>query len=148
VTANLPGSSYAIEHYLHPNQKDKKHASSLTLYPDNLIPFQPVNGPDTPQFSQLYCPIGEHPFKEAGIKGFAPPAPFCVLASFINVGDFKGFRWPLLSELDNKIDPFTWSSHNERVCYFAKEPLLITPLMFNGPPPSPPVAPSLVSHES
>jgi hypothetical protein len=123
------------------------HALSLTPYPNNLIPFQPVDGPDT-QFSQLYRPIGKHPFKEAGIKGFARPAPFHVLASFINVGDFKDFHWPLLSELKDKIDPFPWSSDNEWVCYFAKEPPLITPLMYNGPPPSSLVAPPLVSHDA
>ena len=39
-----------------------------------LIPFQPVNGADT-RYGQLYKPISAHPFKEAGIKGFAPIQP-------------------------------------------------------------------------
>jgi hypothetical protein len=71
-----------------------------------------------------------------------------VPASFIDVGNFKDFRWPLLSELNNEIDPFHWSSDDERVRYFAKEPPLITPLIYNEPPPSPPVAPPLVSHHA
>jgi hypothetical protein len=120
---------------------------SLTPYPNNLIPSQPVDGPDT-QFSQLYHPIGEHPFKEAGIKGFTPPAPLRVPALFINIGNFKDFCWPLLSELNDKINPFPWSSNNERVHFFAKEPPLITPLMYNGPPPSPPFAPPSVSQDA
>jgi hypothetical protein len=95
VTANLSGGSYAIKHCCHPNQKEKKHDLSLTPYPNNLIPFQPIDGPDT-HFSQLYPALGKHPFKEAGIKGFTPPAPFCVPASFISIGNFKDFRWPLL----------------------------------------------------
>jgi hypothetical protein len=145
VTTDLPGCSYAIKHCHHPNRKDKKHALSLTPYPNNLTPFQPVDGPGI-QFSQLSCPIGNHPFKEAGIKGFALPAPFCVPAKLVDVGNFIDFCWPLLSELSNKIALFPWSSDNEWVCYVAKEPPLITPFMYNGPPPSPPVAPSLVSH--
>jgi hypothetical protein len=58
MMVDLPGGFYAIKHCHHPNQ-DKKHALSLTPYPNNLIPFQPIDGPDS-QFSQLY-PIGEHP---------------------------------------------------------------------------------------
>jgi hypothetical protein len=140
VTANFPGSSYAIEHCYHPNQKDKKHTLSPTPYPNNLIPFQPVGGPNT-HFSQLYHLIGEHPFKEAGIKGFASHAPFHVTAWFIEDGNFKDFRWLSLSELNGKVNPFPLSSNDKWVCYFAKEPPLITPLMYNGPPPSPPIAP-------
>jgi hypothetical protein len=68
-----------------------------------------------------------------------PPAPFRVLALFINFGDFKDFRWPSLSELNDKINPFPWSSDDERVHSFAKEPSRITQFMYNGPPPSPPV---------
>jgi hypothetical protein len=71
-----------------------------------------------------------------------------VLALFINVGNFKDFCWPSLSELNNKINPFPWLSVNEWVRYFAEEPPLITPLMYNGPPHSPPITPSLISHNA
>jgi hypothetical protein len=107
VMADLPGGSYTIKHCHHPNQRDKKQALSLTPYPNNLIPLWPNKGPNT-QFSQLYCPIDKHPFKEAGINGFTLPAPFCMPAPFIDIGNFKDFCWPLLSELNNKIDPFPW----------------------------------------
>ena len=76
----------------------KKHASDLTPYTPKLVPFKPVDDADT-CYGQLYRPIGKHPFKEAGLKGFTPPAPFQVANHFVDVGDFKDFRWPTLSEL-------------------------------------------------
>jgi hypothetical protein len=59
-------------------------------YPPELIPFQPVDGADN-RYGQLYKPISANPFKEAGLKGFEPPAPFCAPASFIDVGDRTTF---------------------------------------------------------
>jgi hypothetical protein len=56
-----------------------------------LILFELVDGADT-RYGQFYKPIGAHPFKEAGIKGFTPPSPFKVPANFTNIGDFKEFR--------------------------------------------------------
>jgi hypothetical protein len=41
------GGSYNIEHCHHPNRQMKKHAADLTPYPAELIPFKPINGPDT-----------------------------------------------------------------------------------------------------
>ena len=41
VTASLPGASYELQHVHHPTRHDKKHASDLSLYPVELIPFQP-----------------------------------------------------------------------------------------------------------
>ena len=46
VTAILRGASYELEH-CDTKQKEKKHASDLSPYPVELIPFQPVNGADT-----------------------------------------------------------------------------------------------------
>jgi hypothetical protein len=95
ITADLHGGgSYAIEHCHHLDRKDKKHASGLTPYPVSLIPFASIDSPDT-QYSQLYCPNGgDHPFKEARIKGFSCPTPFQVEASFIDVGDSKDYWLP------------------------------------------------------
>ncbi len=76
----------------------KKHASDLSPYHPKLVPFKPVDGTDT-RYGQLYCPIGKHPFKEAGLKGFTPLTPFQVANLFVDVGDFKDFCWPTLSEL-------------------------------------------------
>ena len=77
----LHGGSYSFEHCLHPKRTDKKHASDLTPYPPELVPFKPVDGADT-RYDQLYCPIGKYPFKEAGLKGFTPPTPFSGRQSF------------------------------------------------------------------
>jgi hypothetical protein len=75
VSAVLPGASYKLEHCDKPSKKEKKHASDLSPYPTELIPFQPVDGADT-RYGQIYKPISAHPFKEAGIKGFTPTQPF------------------------------------------------------------------------
>jgi hypothetical protein len=53
ITAILKGASYELEHCSTPNRKDKKHASDLSSYPLELIPFEPVDGSDT-QYGQLH----------------------------------------------------------------------------------------------
>ena len=68
VTASLPGASYELQHIHHPTHHDKKHTSDLSLYPVELIPFQPLDGADT-RYGQLYKPISFSPFKEAGLTG-------------------------------------------------------------------------------
>jgi hypothetical protein len=90
IVESLAGGSYAINHCLHPKRFDKKHASDLTPYPAELIPFELIDGADT-RYGQLYRPIGANPFKEAGLKGFSPPAPYQVAQLFLNIGDFKDF---------------------------------------------------------
>jgi hypothetical protein len=90
IVESLHGSSYSIAYCLHPKRFEKKHASDLTPYPAELISFEPIDGADT-QYGQLYWPIGANPFKEAGLKGFDPPAPFQVAQLFLDVGDFKDF---------------------------------------------------------
>jgi len=42
-----------------------------------LIAFQPLDGANN-QYGQLHWKISNHPYKEAGIKGFTPPNPFRV----------------------------------------------------------------------
>jgi hypothetical protein len=69
ITALLKGASYELEHCSTPNRKEKKHASDLSPYPLELIPFQPLDGSDT-RYGQLHKPITDHPFKEAGNKWF------------------------------------------------------------------------------
>ena len=91
VTAVLPGASYELEHCDKTLKKEKKHASDLSPYPTELIPFQPVDGADT-RYGQIYKPISAHPFKEAGIKGFAPIQPFKVAKDVLA-------RWVSLAQL-------------------------------------------------
>ena len=113
----------------------------LTPYPSELIPFEPVDGADT-RYGQLYRPIGANPFKEAGLKGFEPPAPFRVSQHFLDVGDFKDFRWPTLSELNDELDPYPWWNEDERRRVLSDNPPISPPVMYHGPPPSPPAIPT------
>ena len=128
---------YSLEHCLHPRQTDKKHASDLTPYPPELVPFKPVDGADT-RYGQLYRPIGEHSFTETGLKGFTPPAPFQVANLFVDVGDFKDFHWPTLSELNDNLYPYFWRNDDERCHFMTDDPPFNPPVMYNGPPPLPP----------
>jgi hypothetical protein len=93
--------------------KEKKHATDLAPYQPELIPFQPVDGADT-RYGQMCKPIGECPFKEAGITGFIPPTPFKVSANFIDIGDFKDFCWSALLKLIDELDLFLWRDEDER----------------------------------
>jgi hypothetical protein len=70
---------------LEPKTVQKKHASDLSPYPAELIPFEPLDSADS-RYGQLHKPLCESPFKEAGIHGFTPPTPFKV-ASRQNVLD-------------------------------------------------------------
>ncbi len=62
VLEALHGSSYSIEHCHNEKRCDKKHAADLTPYPQELIPFVPIDGADT-RYGQLHKPIGENTFK-------------------------------------------------------------------------------------
>ena len=140
IVASLHGRSYSLEHCLHPKQTEKKHASDLTPYTSKSIPFKPVDGADT-RYGQLYCPIGANPFNEAGLKGFKHPAPFWVSQNFLEVGDFKDFHWPTLSELNDDIEPYPWRNEEEHRRVLSDDPPISPPVMYNGPPLSPPATP-------
>ncbi len=98
-----------------------------------------MDGADTCH-SQLYKLISAHPFKEAGIKGFTPPSPFKVPANFIDIGDFKEFRWLTLAELIDNIKPFPWHDNEERRMVMSDNNPISPPIMYNGPPQSLPLA--------
>jgi hypothetical protein len=102
ITAKLDGASYELEH-CSTKSKEKKHASDLSPYPVELIPFQPLDGADN-QFGQLYQQFKEHPYKEAGIKGFAPPTPFVIPMQFLQSHTDLSFRWPTLAELNDELE--------------------------------------------
>jgi hypothetical protein len=139
VTASLHGGSYSLKHCNNAACKEKKHAANLAPYPPELILFEPVDGADT-RYGQLYKPIGAHLFKEAGIKGFTPPSPFRVPANFINIGDVAKFRWPTLAELIDNLEPFPWHDDEERRMVLSDDDPISPAVMYNGPPPSLPLA--------
>jgi hypothetical protein len=137
VTASLHGGFYSLEHCHNTVQKEKKHAADLAPYPAELFPFELLDGANT-CYGQLYKPIGANPFKEAGLKGFSPHAPFQVAHHYLNIGDHKDFHWPLLAELNDKLDPFPWKNEEEYCSSMSNDDPFSPPVLYTGPPPSPP----------
>jgi hypothetical protein len=137
ITAILNGASYKLEHCSTPHRKEKKHASDLSPYPLELIPFQPLDGSNT-RYGQLHKPIMAHPFKEAGINGFDPIKPFKISANFLTTDQVSDFHWPSLLELNDDLFPFPWSSEEEQHHYLLGDSILTLPVMYTGPPPSAP----------
>jgi hypothetical protein len=102
-----------------------------------LIAFQPLNGANN-QYGQIHWKICDHPYKEAGIKGFTPPNPFRVSANFITMSDTLAFLWPTLAELNDKLCLYPWS-HNEEFNQYLSgnaDSLNIVPGFYTGLPPS------------
>ena len=73
VTAKLPGSSFEIKHEL-TGAVSKRHAAWLSPMPPELVPYAPVDGPDS-RYGQLYKPLSGDAYKAAGIDGWLPPTP-------------------------------------------------------------------------
>jgi hypothetical protein len=138
VTAKLDSASYKIEHFS-TKRKDKKHASDHSPYPAELIAFQPLDGADN-QYGQLHQKISDHPYKEAGIKGFTPPNPFCVAVNFITTTNALAFKWPTLAELNEELCPYPWSHNKKFNPYLPGDSasISIAPGVYTGPPPSTP----------
>jgi hypothetical protein len=137
IKAQLKGASYELEHCDVAGKREKKHAADLSPYPVELIPFHPVDGADS-CYGQLYKPIGLHPFKEAGIKGFAPLKPFKVAANLATTGRCAEFHWPSLSELNDEIAPFQWQDNAEFQRYIDGDSITTLPVLNTGPPPAAP----------
>ncbi len=136
VTAALKGASYGLVHCNNDKRMEKKHASDLSPYPAELIPFGPVDGADT-RYGQLYKPISGQPFKEAGIKGFTPIQPFKV-ATNLAITNRCAANWPSLSKLNNRFSPFPWKSNAEFQQYIDGDSIAQLPVMTMGPPPAAP----------
>jgi hypothetical protein len=118
ITAIIKGASYELEHCSTPTCKDKKHASDLSPYPLELIPFQPVEGLDT-HYGQLHKPIKANPFKEAGIDGFKPFSPFKVTAQYLTTDTALAFHWPSLSELNDEMPGLKLMFEDEHRLYLS-----------------------------
>jgi hypothetical protein len=134
ITSSLKGASYDLELCSIPNRKMKKHSLDLSPYPLELVPFEPIDGPDN-QHGQLYKPINANPYKEAGIKGFIPPMPFKETSQFLTTDQF---HWLSLSELSDNLFPFHWLSEEECKQYFDGNLVSSLPVLHVGPPPSTP----------
>jgi hypothetical protein len=134
ITAKLDGASYEIEHVA-TKRKDKKHTSDLSPYPSELIAFQPLDGADN-QYGQINRKIIDHPYKEAGIKGFTPPTPLKVATNFAATNDSLSFKWPTTAELNEELFPYPWSHNEEFSELLSDDPSsIIVPGFYTGPPP-------------
>ena len=98
VVSRLKGSSYELKH------KDtgalgKRHAAHLSPYPDQLLPFMPIDGPDN-RYGQIHSPIQKNPYLNAGIKGFKPPQPFKKAAANPAIPSEEDTKFLTLAELN------------------------------------------------
>ena len=149
ITAKLQGASYEIEFVNNPSRKDKKHASDLSPYPIELIPFQQLDGPDN-RYGQLYKTITPHAFKEAGLVGIMPVNPYKASANFSTTDRCQEFHWLSLAELNEELDSSTWVNDEDYKRYIAGDCIDIHPVFATGPPPEPPSVsiPTIPSVES
>ena len=136
VNAILKGASYELVHCNNNKRMEKKHASDLSPYPAELVPFEPVDGADT-RYGQLYKPISAQPFKEAGIKGFYPIQPFKVATNLAITDWCAAFHWPSLSKLNDQFAPFPCTDDKFRL-YLDGDLIAKLPVMTMGPPPAAP----------
>jgi hypothetical protein len=133
VQAILKGALYKLVHCDNASRTKKRHAFDLSPYPAKLIPFEPVDGMDT-QYGQLYKPISAQPFKEAGINGFIPPKPFKLASNLAITNQCAAFHWPSLSELNDELAPFPWSSDKEFRQYLQGDSIAKHSILTMGPP--------------
>jgi hypothetical protein len=139
VVEKLDGASYRLEHCLRKGRFEKKHASMMSPYPLELVPFEPIDGPDN-CFGQLNRPISKTPFVEAGIDGFKPLQPFKLPSHYADVPS-NGFYWPSLSELNAELGEFPFLPGEQEQLLCLEDSMEETPLMYTGPPPTPPAPP-------
>jgi hypothetical protein len=137
VIAILKGASNKLEHVHKPGRKEKKHASDLSPYPIELIPFKPIDGADT-RYKQHYKPITAHPFKDTGIKGFSPLKPYQVTATLALTNRCLDFHWPSLSKLNDELLPFWWEDDDEYQRCIDGKSISTHPILTTGPPPAAP----------
>ncbi len=111
----------------------------LSPYPAELTAFQPLDGAGN-QYGQLNWKISNHPYKEAGIKGF-----FWEATNFITTNDALTFKWPTLAELNKELFPYPWSHNKEFNAYLSNDSPSTIPGFYIGPPPSAPnfIAPTI-----
>ena len=98
VTAKLKGSSYEIQNKSS-GVFSKRHAAHISPYPDQLLPFMPIDGPAN-RFGQLHTPIQKDPYINAGLKGFASTQPFTIATAISAIQSLDKIKFPSLAELN------------------------------------------------
>jgi hypothetical protein len=111
VCGKSKGSSYILEH-MDTQKPGKRHAAHLSPYPDELLPFLPLDGPDN-QYGQIYSPISKDPYANAGIKGFQPRQPHVASSHPAFPSTSEDIKFPSLAELN--ADCFEWDEGEEDI---------------------------------
>jgi len=138
ITALLKGASYKLEHCYTPNRKEKKHASDLSRYSWSSSRFShwtvPTLGRDsyTKQLRLIHS-------ARLVLMVLTRLNPSKYLPTFFTTDQLSQFHWPSLSELNEELSPFPWSSEEEWRHYFSGDTILTLPVMYTGPPPSAPM---------
>jgi len=112
ITKVLDGASYELQHLRHADRKEKKHATDLSPYPEELIAFEPLDGPDN-RYGQLHKPISAERFDDAGLHGFLPSNPYRqndedIPSNYLMAKE--RFKLPSLSDLNDELDKELWDS--------------------------------------
>ena len=93
----MKGTSYEIKHR-DKGIVSKRYAAHLSPFPDQLLPFMPVDGPDN-RLGQIHTPIQKNPCENAGLKGFTPAQPFKAPVANPAIPVEDDIRFPTLAEL-------------------------------------------------
>ena len=109
ITSKLKGSSYGIKHR-DTGIESKRHAAHISPFPDELLPFLPVDGPDN-QYGQIHTPMKKNPYQNAGLKGFEPCQPYKTAAAMTLAVEEEIIKFPTLAELNEEC--FEWEEGEE-----------------------------------
>jgi hypothetical protein len=85
----------------------------------------------------LYQKFKEHPYKEAGIKGFTPPTPLTISTLSLQTSKDVLFKWPTLAKLNDELFP-DLSRINSNEITKSNDLVALAPGIYTGPPPSAP----------
>ena len=103
------GNSYELK-YVVTGKLGKSHAAHLSPFPCQLIPFEPLDGPDI-AYGQLYKALEKYPYKAASIKWFQPYEPYCEEVSATSLlsptSTSLPSHFPTLAELNAEMDDWT-----------------------------------------
>ena len=134
ITGKIKGSSYALEHRDTKNIV-KCHTAHLSPYPQELLPFLPIDGADN-CYGQIYTPIKSDPYINAVIGGFQPSQPFKTSFHAATPSVSSDVIFPTLEKLNAEL--FEWNK-NEEDMVFVDNSLCVDIEVFSAAPtPRPP----------
>eukprot|EP01082_Thalassiosira_pseudonana_P008343 g7453.t1 g7453 contig24:661092-664348(-) len=138
IVKSFDGASYECKH-VKSGAIDKFHSAHLSPVPLQLIPFLPLDGPDS-RFGQLHKPIKDDAYKLASIEEFLPKNPFKIninLVRFADEDDSSPFHWPSLAELNAELD--IWDEDEIDLFVSDSDPIAVNDIFAlpSLPPPVP-----------